>query len=79
MWRVGSYWLSSRQFMRIKEDEMTGWWHEQRVRERAYEIWERTGRPEDKAVEHWLQAEAETAAEEKGLEQEVELEAEGVV
>jgi len=30
-------------------------------------------------MEHWLQAEAETAAEEKGLEQEVELEAEGVV
>jgi len=58
---------------------MTGWWHEQRVRERAYEIWERAGGPEGKAVEHWLQAEAETAAEEKGLEQEVELEAEGVV
>jgi hypothetical protein len=64
---------------RIKEDGMTGWWHEQRVRERAYEIWERTGRPQGKAVDHWLQAEAETAAEEKGLEQEVELEAEGVV
>jgi hypothetical protein len=48
-------------------------------RERAYEIWEHTGRPEGKAVEHWLQAEAETAAEEEGLEQEVELEAEGVV
>ena len=58
---------------------MTGWWHEQRVQERAYEIWERTGRPEGKAVEDWLQAEAEIVAEEKGLEQEVELEAEGVV
>jgi hypothetical protein len=58
---------------------MTGWWHEQRVQERAYEIWERTGRPEGKAMEHWLQAEAQIAAEEKGIEQEVELEAEGVV
>jgi hypothetical protein len=58
---------------------MTGWWHEQRVRERAYEIWERTGRPEGKAAEHWLQAEAETVAEEKGLELEIELETKGVV
>jgi hypothetical protein len=58
---------------------MTGWWHEQRVQERAYEIWVRTGRPEGEAMEHWLQAEAETAAEEKGLEREVELEADGVV
>jgi hypothetical protein len=58
---------------------MTGWWHEQRVRERAYEIWERTGRPEGRAVEHWCQAEVEITGEEQGLEQEVELEAEGVV
>jgi hypothetical protein len=58
---------------------VTGWWHEQRVRERAYQIWERAGRPEGKPVEHWLQAEAEIAAEEEGLEQEVELESEGVV
>lgn len=62
-----------------EEVDMTGWWHEQRVRERAYEIWERAGRPEGKAVEHWQQAEAEIVAEEQGLEQEVELEAEGVV
>ncbi len=58
---------------------MSGWWHEERVRERAYEIWERAGRPSDKALEHWLQAEAEVKSEEKGLEEEVELEAEGVV
>ena len=58
---------------------MTSWWHEQRVQERAYETWERTGRPEGKAMEHWLQAEAEIVDEEKGLEQEVELEAEGLV
>jgi hypothetical protein len=64
---------------KIEEVDMTGWWHEQRIRDRAYEIWERAGRPEGKAVEHWQQAEAEIAAEEQGLEQEVELEAEGVV
>jgi len=54
-------------------------WHEQWVQERAYDVWEHTGRPEGKTVKHGLQAEAETAAEENGLEQEVELEAEGVV
>jgi hypothetical protein len=58
---------------------MTGWWHEQRVRERAYQIWEEAGRPEGKAVEHWLQAEAEISAQERGLEAEIKLEAEGVV
>jgi len=58
---------------------MAGWWHEERIRERAYEIWERAGRPAGKAVEHWLQAEAEIAAEEQGLEQEVDLEKKGVV
>ena len=58
---------------------MSGWWHEQRVRERAYHIWEAAGRPEGKADEHWLQAEAEIAAEEQGAETEAKLEAEGVV
>jgi hypothetical protein len=53
---------------------MTGWWHEQRVRERAYEIWQRTGRPEGEAVKHWLQAEAETPAEETGVQEQIELE-----
>jgi hypothetical protein len=62
-----------------REDKMTTWWHEQRVRERAYEIWERTGRPDGKSEEHWLQAEAEIAAEEQGLEQEIELESEGAL
>jgi hypothetical protein len=62
-----------------REDDVKGWWHEQRIRERAYQIWERAGRPEGKATEHWLQAEAEISAEEQGLEQEVELEQEGVV
>jgi DUF2934 family protein len=58
---------------------VTGWWHEQRIRERAYQIWESAGRPEGKAAEHWQRAEAEIAADEQGLEQEVELESEGVV
>ena len=58
---------------------MTGWWHEQRVQDRAYEIWERAGRPEGEAVTHWLRAEAEIAEEQRGLEQEAELEAEGAV
>jgi hypothetical protein len=58
---------------------MKGWWHEQRIRERAYQIWEREGCPEGKTTEHWLQAETEIAAEEEGLQQEVELEHEGVV
>ena len=47
-------------------DEMIGWWHQQRIRERAYEVWERAGRPEGKAVEHWLQAEAEMRRENQG-------------
>jgi Protein of unknown function (DUF2934) len=58
---------------------MKSWWHEQRVRERAYDIWQNTGRPEGKSVEHWLQAEAEITAEEQGLEQEIALESEGAV
>ena len=58
---------------------MTGWWHEHRIRERAYEIAEKAGRPEAKRVEHWFQAEAEITAEERGLEEELKREAEGVV
>jgi Protein of unknown function (DUF2934) len=58
---------------------MSGWWHDERIRERAYEIWEREGRPADKSLEHWLKAEAEIVAEEKGLEQEEALEASGAV
>ncbi len=58
---------------------MTSWWHEKRVRERAYEIWERAGRPEGMAEQHWLQAEKEIAAEEEGLKEEIELESSGVV
>jgi Protein of unknown function (DUF2934) len=61
------------------EDAMTGWWHEHRIRDRAYAIWEREGRPEGKDQEHWLRAEAEIAAEERDADQEERLESEGVV
>lgn len=58
---------------------MTGWWHEQRIRERAYQIWQEAGCPEGKADEHWRQAEAEIAAQERDLETEIKLESEGAV
>jgi DUF2934 family protein len=32
---------------------------EKRVRERAYQIWQREGEPHGRADEHWAQAEAE--------------------
>lgn len=32
---------------------------EKRVRERAYQIWQREGEPHGRAGEHWAQAEAE--------------------
>ena len=35
---------------------------EQRVRERAYEIWNATGREDGRADEHWLSAERELLA-----------------
>ena len=34
----------------------------ERIRQRAQEIWETEGRPEGRAEEHWLRAEAEIAA-----------------
>jgi hypothetical protein len=33
------------------------------IAERAYHIWEREGRPQGKALDHWLEAEAELAVE----------------
>jgi hypothetical protein len=33
----------------------------ERIRQRAYEIWEREGRPEGREQEHWEQAEREIA------------------
>jgi hypothetical protein len=39
----------------------------QRIRERAHAIWDDAGRSDGSDREHWLQAEAEIAAEERGL------------
>lgn len=36
---------------------------EERIRQRAYEIWERDGRPHGRDAEHWQQAAAEIDAE----------------
>ena len=35
---------------------------ESRVRERAYQLWEESGRPDGMEHEHWAQAEREAAA-----------------
>jgi len=32
---------------------------ETQIRLRAYEIWQKSGQPDGRALEHWLQAEAE--------------------
>ncbi|WP_148151481.1 DUF2934 domain-containing protein [Rhizobiales bacterium] len=32
---------------------------EQKIRERAYEIWDREGRPLGRELEHWMQAQRE--------------------
>jgi hypothetical protein len=58
---------------------MQSWWREQRVRERAYEVWQKAKYPEGRSVEHWLQAEGEIAAEEQDPEREIALEREGAV
>jgi len=34
---------------------------ESRIRERAYRLWEREGRPEGRSLDHWLEAERELA------------------
>jgi hypothetical protein len=41
-----------------------GW--DDKVRTRAYAIWEREGRPEGGAERHWAEAEEELRAEEQG-------------
>lgn len=39
---------------------------EDRIRRRAYELWEQEGRPEGRAWDHWVQAAREVEAEEGG-------------
>jgi hypothetical protein len=38
---------------------------DERVRLRAYALWEQAGRPDAKSLEHWLQAQADIAAEDQ--------------
>ena len=40
---------------------------DQLIRERAYRIWERDGRPHGRDAEHWQQAAGEIEAEERAL------------
>ena len=42
------------------------WKLEARIRERAYQIWEREGRPEGRDFDHWTRAVSEVQAEEEG-------------
>ena len=37
------------------------------MRRRAYEIWEKEGRPEGRALEHWLQAKQELGPSEEDI------------
>jgi len=39
---------------------------EERIRQRAHEIWEREGRPEGREQQHWYQALEEITVEEDG-------------
>ena len=39
---------------------------EERIRQRAHEIWEREGRPEGREQQHWYQALEEIMVEEEG-------------
>jgi len=55
------------------------YWQEHRIRELAYAIWEQEGRPDGKDLAHWLCAEAEIAAEDRGAAEEEKLEAAGVI
>ena len=40
----------------------------QRIRERAYELWEREGCPQGRHIDHWVQAERETQTGSAGLD-----------
>jgi len=46
-----------------KERQLMNSDREHKVRERAYQIWEREGRPEGREDEHWAQAEREIESE----------------
>jgi hypothetical protein len=48
----------------LEPDEYDPNIREERIRERAYFIWEREGRPDGRADEHWRRARAELARDE---------------
>jgi len=58
---------------------MEGYWHEHRVRERAYQLWEAAGRPDGRSDEFWQRAEAEIAVEDQEANNEADLESKGAV
>ena len=42
---------------------------EERIRQRAYEMWEEAGRPAGRAEEYWQKARAEVAAEDAAADE----------
>lgn len=44
----------------------TGKTMDERIRDRAYALWEREGQPEGRAEEHWRQARSDVEAEDAG-------------
>lgn len=40
---------------------------DERIRQRAYELWEREGYPEGREFEHWMQAKMDVASEDSPL------------
>ena len=55
------YWFTYRFRNLFAEESDIGADREQAIRERAYELWQ-DGRPDGKAFEYWLRAEAEISA-----------------
>ncbi|HWN94436.1 MAG TPA: DUF2934 domain-containing protein [Methylomirabilota bacterium] len=53
---------------RISESNGTGVASQETIARRAYEIWEGEGRPEGRAMEHWLRAASELKAQSDGVE-----------
>ena len=45
--------------------------HDERVRQKAHEIWEAEGRPEGREYSHWLRARAEVREEEEAASERV--------
>jgi hypothetical protein len=48
--------------LQVPVDKASDWNHQDRIRQRAYELWEACGCPQGCEKEHWLQAEREILA-----------------